>query len=149
MGERWAALCGCSLMTLALALIAWSGQTANLIGFIVGLVGLGAGHGLSQPSITAAISRSVDDSDLGIAASANRLLGQGGAAFGIATLTLAYSGGAGGGHEADAFGFAFGAGALLSAVSIATAFFMGPERIRLKHAEAETGGEADGEAARA
>ena len=146
MGERWAALAGCSLMTIALALIAWSGGAASLPAFIAGLVGLGAGHGLSQPSITAAISRSVDDSDLGIAASANRLLGQGGAAFGIAalTLTLASIGGSSelGGAPADdlaasplafgnAFSVAFGVGGLLSAISVATAFFMGADRIVL------------------
>ena len=128
MGERWAATFGCFLMTVSLALIAWSGYQENLITFAIGLVGLGAGHGLSQPSITAAISRSVDDSDLGIAASANRLLGQGGAAFGIAALTLAYGGG---GEPAD-YGNAFLAGGLLSGVSILTALFMGSDRIRLR-----------------
>lgn len=137
MGERWAAVCGCSLMTAALVVISWAGHEAQLALFVLGLIGLGAGHGLSQPSITAAISRSVEDSDLGIAASANRLLGQGGAAFGIATLTLAY----GGGGEPRAFSLAFGAGAALSAVSVLTALFIGAEKILLVHpvtsAEAE------------
>ena len=128
MGERWAATFGCSLMTVALTLIAWAGYTSNAILFAIGLVGLGAGHGLSQPSITAAISRSVDDADLGIAASANRLLGQGGAAFGIAALTLSY----GGENSPAAFGGAFAAGAILSGISVLTALFMGAERIRLR-----------------
>jgi MFS family permease len=127
MGERWAAVFGCSLMTGALGFIAWAGYQSNVIVFALGLVGLGMGHGLSQPSITAAISRSVDDSDLGIAASANRLLGQGGAAFGIATLTLAY----GGVNDASAFGLAFATGALLSTISVFTAFFMGSDHIVL------------------
>jgi MFS family permease len=128
MGERWASIFGCGLMTIALVLIAWAGYQSNVVAFAIGLVGLGMGHGLSQPSITAAISRSVDDSDLGIAASANRLLGQGGAAFGIATLTLAY----GGVNDPSAFGLAFVAGAALSGVSVITALFMGTERIVLR-----------------
>jgi EmrB/QacA subfamily drug resistance transporter len=128
MGERWAAVFGCGLMTISLFLIAWAGYQSNLVAFAIGLVGQGMGHGLSQPSITAAISRSVDDSDLGIAASANRLLGQGGAAFGIATLTLAY----GGVNDPSAFGLAFVAGAVLSGISVFTALFMGAERIVLR-----------------
>ena len=128
-GERFAAVFGCTLMTLALAVIAWAGYASNLIAFALGLVGLGAGHGLSQPSITAAISRSVDDSDLGIAASANRLMGQGGAAFGIAALTLAY----GGVNAPAAYGLAFSAGGVLSAISIVTALYMGSTRIVLEH----------------
>jgi EmrB/QacA subfamily drug resistance transporter len=127
-GERWAATFGCGLMTVSLVLIAWAGYHSNIVAFAIGLLGQGAGHGLSQPSITAAISRSVDDSDLGIAASANRLLGQGGAAFGIATLTLAY----GGVNDPSAFSMAFGAGAILSGISVITALFMGPERIVLR-----------------
>ena len=134
MGERWAAVFGCGLMTISLVLIAWAGYQSNVVAFAIGLVGQGMGHGLSQPSITAAISRSVDDSDLGIAASANRLLGQGGAAFGIATLTLAY----GGVNDPSAFGLAFVAAAALSGVSVFTALFMGAERIVLhSHATAE------------
>ncbi len=128
MGERWASLFGCGLMTVSLMLIAWAGYRGDLVAFAIGLIGQGAGHGLSQPSITAAISRSVDDSDLGIAAAANRLLGQAGAAFGIAALTLAY----GGVNEPSAFGLAFAAGALLSGVSVVTAVFIGPERIALR-----------------
>ena len=127
-GERAASIFGAALMTASLALIAWAGFHAHFAAFAIGLVGQGAGHGLSQPSITAAIARSVDESDLGIAASANRLLGQGGAAFGIATLTLA----CGGSTESSAFGFAFGIGALFAAIAVLTALFMGPERIVLE-----------------
>ena len=126
-GERWASVFGCTVMTVSLVVIAWAGYQSNVVVFAIGLMGQGIGHGLSQPSITAAISRSVDDADLGIAASANRLLGQGGAAFGIATLTLAY----GGVNDPSAFGLAFAAGALLSGVSVFTALFMGTDRIVL------------------
>jgi len=128
MGERWAAVFGCGLMTVSLMFIAWFAWTGNIVGFAIGLIGQGAGHGLSQPSITAAISRSVDESDLGIAAAANRLLGQGGAAFGITALTLAY----GGVNEARAFGLAFATGAAFSALSVVTAVGIGAQRIILE-----------------
>ena len=133
MGERWASVFGCSLMTLGLVVVAWSAYEQSVIGFILGLVGQGAGHGLSQPSITAAIAHSVSESDLGIAAGVNRLMGQGGAAFGITILTLAY----GGVKSPEAFSLAFGAGAILSVFSIATALLMGAQRIVLdRHASA-------------
>jgi MFS family permease len=125
MGERWASVFGCSLMTLGLVLVAWGAFEQNVAIFILGLIGQGAGHGLSQPSITAAIAHSVSEADLGIAAGVNRLMGQGGAAFGITILTLAY----GGVKSPDAFSLAFGAGAILSVLSIATALLMGPQRI--------------------
>ena len=57
-------------------------------------------------------------------------MGQGGAAFGITLLMLAY----GGVGTPGGFARAFAAGAALSAVSVATAFFMGRERIELHDA---------------
>jgi MFS family permease len=128
MGERWASVFGCGLMTAALALIAWSAWNESIVAFAIGLVGQGVGHGLSQPSITAAISRSVDESDLGIAAAANRLLGQGGAAFGITALSLAY----GGVNEGRAFALAFAAGAAFSGLSVLTAVGIAARRIVLE-----------------
>jgi MFS family permease len=125
MGERHASVLGCSVLTLGLVFTAWGAYQEQLALFIIGLVGQGAGHGLSQPSITAAISRSVDESDLGIAAASNRLMGQGGAAFGITLLTLAY----GGTKSPESFGWAFVAGTILSALSVLTALFMGAQRI--------------------
>jgi len=129
MGERWASVFGCTLMTLGLLLVAWAAYEQSIVGFILGLLGQGAGHGLSQPSLTAAIAHSVSESDLGIAAGVNRLMGQGGAAFGITILTLAY----GGVKSPDAFALAFGAGAVLSVISVLTAVFMGAQRIVLHH----------------
>jgi EmrB/QacA subfamily drug resistance transporter len=133
MGERWASLFGCTLMTVGLVLVSWAAYEQSIVGFMLGLIGQGAGHGLSQPSTTAAIAHSVSESDLGIAAGVNRLMGQGGAAFGITILTLAY----GGVKSPDAFALAFGAGAVLSVASIATALFMGTQRIVL-HQNATT-----------
>ena len=56
-------------------------------------------------------------------------MGQGGAAFGITLLMLAY----GGEGSPDAFAMAFAAGALLSAISVVTALFMGRQKIVLPH----------------
>jgi hypothetical protein len=41
-------------MTSGLALAAWATYEQSLVGFILGLVGQGAVHGLSQPSISTA-----------------------------------------------------------------------------------------------
>lgn len=120
-GERFAATFGCGVMTTAIAAIAWGAYESNLLGFGLGLIGQGVGHGLSQPSITSAISRSVDVGELGVAAAANRLAGQGGAAFGIAALTIVYGGAA----EPSAFGLAFVVGAVLAAASTLSALGIG------------------------
>ncbi len=134
MGERWATLLGCGCMTVGLLLVAWAAWVQDVPLFILGLIGQGAGHGLSQPSIASAISHSVSEADLGIAAGANRLMGQGGAAFGITILTLAY----GGIKTPEAFALAFLAGAGLSALSILSALFMGTQRVVLEHHAAAT-----------
>ena len=76
--------------------------------------------------ITAAISRSVHESDLGVAAASNRLMGQGGAAFGITLLMLAY----GGEKTPGAFALAFTVGTALSVVSVGTAMFMGAQNVK-------------------
>jgi len=131
LGERGASVFGCSVMTTGLALAGWGIVIESLPLFMIGLIGQGLGHGWSQPSITAAISRSVDESDLGIAAASNRLFGQGGAAFGITLLTLAY----GGVQSPDAFATAFMVGTALSAVSVATAWWIGAQRLDLHAAE--------------
>lgn len=126
-GERGASVFGCTLLTGGIALVAWAAYLQNMPIFILGLIGQGAGHGLSQPSIASAISHSVSEDDLGIAAGVNRLMGQGGAAFGITILTLAY----GGVKTPEAFALAFGAGTILSVISIVTAAFIGGQRIVL------------------
>lgn len=125
-GERLASLLGCAVMAVALVGIAWGAYESNLLAFGIGLVGQGVGHGLSQPSITAAIAHSVDDSELGVASAANRLAGQGGASFGIAALTIVY----GGVVAPSAFGLAFLAGAGLAAVSALSSLGIGRESRR-------------------
>lgn len=120
-GERGGAASGCALMTLALVLIAWGAAESDLLAFGIGLVGQGAGHGLSQPSVASAIARAVDESDLGVATAANRLAGQGGASFGIAALTIVYAGVA----EPEVFAHAFEWAVAFCAISTATALAMG------------------------
>jgi MFS family permease len=120
-GERAPSVAGGALMAASLLGIAWGAWTSNLVAFGFGLIGQGVGHGLSQPPITAAVAHSVDESQLGIAAAANRLAGQGGASFGIAALTLVYGGVA----EPGAFAGAFALGAALAAVSAVTALWIG------------------------
>jgi MFS family permease len=125
-GERGASLVGCGVMTVGLGLAVLAAQRQHVATFLFGLVLQGVGHGLSQPSITAAIARSVDESDLGIAAASNRLMGQGGAAFGITLLMLAY----GGVRSADAFALAFAAAMGLSLISTLTASLMGSSHVQ-------------------
>lgn len=139
-GERRASVVGCAIMTIGLFVSAWAAMQENLPLFIAGLVLQGAGHGLSQPSITAAIARSVPFHDLGIAGAANRLMGQGGAAFGITLLALAY----GGRSTPDAFALAFAVGGLLSALSVATACGIGVHPVALEHPPADGGTEDAG-----
>jgi MFS family permease len=123
-GERAASVVGCAVMTLALLGVAWGAFVSDLFLLGVGLVGQGVGLGLSQPSITSAIARSVDESQLGIAAAANRLAGQGGASFGIAALTIVYGGLA----EPRVFGLAFLLCAALAAASTLAALGIGGSR---------------------
>jgi MFS family permease len=126
-GERKASIFGCAIMTIGLAITVFAAANEYLAPFLLGLVLQGVGHGLSQPSITAAIARSVDESDLGVAAASNRLMGQGGAAFGITLLMLAY----GGDKSPEAFALAFAVGTGLSVVSVGAAMFMGAPKVRL------------------
>ena len=132
LGERGASLVGCGVMTLGLGLAAWGTWEQSVFLFVMGLIGQGLGHGWSQPSITAAISRSVDESDLGIAAASNRLFGQGGAAFGITILTLVYAGV----NTPQAFATTFLVATGLSAISVITALWIGASKLEL-HADEE------------
>jgi MFS family permease len=120
LGERGAALLGCSLMTLSLGVLALGVTEQRLLVVGAGLVLQGVGHGLSLPSLTSAISHALDPGDLGIASAANRLTGQAGAAFGITLLTLVY----GGAGEGTGFASAFLTGAGLSALSLLAAIAM-------------------------
>ncbi|MEN8158710.1 MAG: MFS transporter [Myxococcota bacterium] len=123
-GERAASAIGGALMTVSLLAVAWGALASDLLLFGIGLMGQGAGHGLSQPSITSAVAHAVDESQLGVAAAANRLAGQGGASFGIAALTILYGGVA----EPGVFAQTFALGAALAAASTMTALAIGGPR---------------------
>lgn len=113
-GERGAALVGCSIMTLALVTMAYGVAEHEFIVVGVGLVLQGLGHGLGLPALTSAVASSVAEKDLGIASAANRLMGQTGASFGIVTLTLVY----GGVNTEGALARALLAGAVLAALAL-------------------------------
>jgi EmrB/QacA subfamily drug resistance transporter len=120
-GVRAAALVGAGTMTLALLVIAFGTLRASLSAVGVGLVLQGLGHGLALPSLTSAVAEAVPDHDLGIASAANRLTAQIGTSFGITALTIAY----GGLNTGVGFARAFALGALLAAISLLAAGFMG------------------------
>lgn len=129
-GERGAALVGCGVMTVSLALIAWAVLTGSLALFGAGLVLQGTGHGLALPSLTSAVSTAVPEEHLGIASAAQRLMVQVGTSLGITLLTIVY----GGVDEGGALARAFAAGAVLSGLSFAAALVM--RRSGLRAAEA-------------
>ncbi len=127
-GERWASVIGCAVMTVGIALLAVAVAATWLPLLAVGLVLQGVGHGLAVPSLTSAVSNAVKDEDLGIASATQSLAGRIGTPFGIILLTLVY----GGTGEAADLSRAFWAGAVVSLVSLAAAFWMktarhGPE----------------------
>jgi EmrB/QacA subfamily drug resistance transporter len=119
-GPRSASLLGCLILTLGLVGMAWAIREESLIGVGAMLILQGMGHGFALPSLTASISNSVPEADLGIASAANRLTAQAGAAFGITLLTLVYAGQ----NTPDALALAFLAGAVLSALSLLAALAM-------------------------
>lgn len=119
-GERGASMAGAATMTVSLCLIAWAASTTWLVGFGMGLVLQGLGHGLALPSLNSSVASAVPDTDLGIASAANRLMTQAGTALGITALAMVY----GGQNTGSAFALAFGLGAVLSALSLAAASAM-------------------------
>lgn len=91
-GERPVAMFGSVAIAAALVLLGLGGTSDLLWLVIVGLVVQGIGNGTAQPTITATMSNSVDEHDLGIAAAAQRMAFQVGSALGISTLTSIYGG---------------------------------------------------------
>jgi EmrB/QacA subfamily drug resistance transporter len=123
-GERTNAIGGTALMTLAMVAFAFGGLEASIVWVVVGLVLQGVGNGISRPSLTASLTNSVDEKDVGIASASNRMLHQIGASFGIAVLTAIYGGSRTGGAFARAHLF----GALLGLASLVAAAFITSHR---------------------
>jgi MFS family permease len=117
-GERPVAVFGSAAIAIALLLLGLGGAADLLWVVIVGLIVQGIGNGTAQPTITATMSNSVDEADLGIAAAAQRMAFQVGSALGISTLTAIY----GGSEQASDFLTAYlvGAGIGVAALVFAT-----------------------------
>lgn len=119
-GERPVALFGTTAIALALALLGLGGRQEMVALVMVALVLQGVGNGGAQPTLTATLSNSVDESDLGVAAAAQRMIFQVGAALGITVMTSVY----GGTERASDFFVAYLVGAGLGVAAIVAATFM-------------------------
>jgi EmrB/QacA subfamily drug resistance transporter len=92
LGERPVAVFGAS--AIAAALLALGIGTAEHLAVLVmaALVLQGIGNGTAQPTLTATLSNSVEQHDLGVAAAAQRMMFQVGSALGITVMTSVYGG---------------------------------------------------------
>lgn len=117
-GERSVAVFG--TIAIALALVAIGiGTDRGIVALVLGgLVLQGIGNGTSQPTLTATLSNSVEETDLGVAAAAQRMMFQVGAAFGIAVMTSIY----GGTEVASDFLAAYVVGAILACMAVLAAW---------------------------
>lgn len=113
-GERPVAMFGSIAIAGALVLLGVGGTSDLLMLVVVALALQGIGNGTAQPTITATLSNSVDEADLGIAAAAQRMAFQVGSALGISTLTSIY----GGTEQASDFLTAYMVGAGLGIVAL-------------------------------
>lgn len=89
-GERPVAMFGSLAIAIALALLGVSATSGLVFLVVFALVLQGIGNGTAQPTITATLSNSVDEADLGVAAAAQRMTFQVGSALGITVLTSIY-----------------------------------------------------------
>lgn len=117
-GERTMAVAGTGILAVALSLFAFAAHVESVTLVVVALVVQGVGNGTARPSLTASMANSVDEADLGIAAAAQRMVFQVGAAFGIALLTGLYAG------DTGRFVAAYVAGAGLGVAALAAATFV-------------------------
>ena len=113
-GERPVAMFGSLAIAIALALLGVSATSGLVFLVVFALVLQGIGNGTAQPTITATLSNSVDEADLGVAAAAQRMTFQVGSALGITVLTSLY----GGTEEAGDFLTAYLVGAGLGVVAL-------------------------------
>jgi predicted MFS family arabinose efflux permease len=134
-GERPVAMFGSAAIAVALVLLGLGGTADLLWVVIAGLVLQGIGNGTAQPTITATMSNSVDESDLGIAAAAQRMAFQVGSALGISTLTSIY----GGTERAADFLTAYLVGAAIGAMALLFASLMRSLRAEDERAAIATG----------
>ncbi|MDZ7676148.1 MAG: MFS transporter [Acidimicrobiales bacterium] len=119
-GERPVAMLGSVAIAVALLLIGMSATTELVYLVVFALFLQGLGNGMGRPSTTAVLSNSVDESDLGIAAAAERMSWQVGSAMGITILTSLY----GGTEQASDFFTAYAVGAGLGVAALVFATLM-------------------------
>ncbi len=125
-GNRVTAVTGDAVLAAGLAALGVGAAIESIWVVVLGLVLQGLGHGLVRPPASAALANSVDEDNLGIAAAAERLLGQLGTAFGITLLAAVYAGQTDGEHAATAFGV--GVALALCGVAAASAMRGGVSR---------------------
>lgn len=143
-GERPVALFGTASITLALIGLGFGTEWSIVTLVIAALVVQGIGNGTAQPTLTATLSNSVDESDLGVAAAAQRMAFQVGAAVGITTMTSIY----GGTGQASDFLNAYLVGAALGVAAVMFAWMMRSTPRDAYHAPAATDAELPAIAAR-
>ena len=119
-GERPVAVFGASAIAVALLCLGVGGQVELIALVMVALVLQGIGNGTAQPTLTATLANAVDEQDLGVAAAAQRMMFQVGAALGITVMTSVY----GGTEQASDFLTAYVVGAGLGVVAIVFASFV-------------------------
>ncbi len=113
-GERPVAMFGSVAIAIALATLGFGATTGAVALVMVALVLQGIGNGTSRPTLTALLSNSVEEADLGVAAAALRMIFQVGAALGITVLTAIY----GGTEQASDFRTAYLVGAGLGVAAL-------------------------------
>ncbi len=114
LGERPVAVFGTVAICGAMLALGASATLDLLPLLLVGLLLQGIGNGAAQPTLTATLSNSVEETDLGIAAAAQRMMFQVGAAMGITAMTSVY----GGTEEAGDFLLAYLVGTGLAGLAI-------------------------------
>lgn len=114
LGERPVAVFGTTAIAGALLLLG-IGTDQAMVALVMGaLVLQGIGNGTAQPTLTATLSNSVEEHDLGVAAAAQRMMFQVGSALGITVMTSVY----GGTEQASDFLAAYVVGAGLGVAAI-------------------------------
>jgi MFS family permease len=113
-GERPVAVFGATAIACALLALGF-GAREELVLLVMGaLVLQGIGNGHAQPTLTATLSNSVEEHDLGVAAAAQRMMFQVGSALGITVMISVYGGT---GQASDFFnGYVVGAGLGVAAI---------------------------------
>jgi len=137
-GERPVAMFGSLAIAVALVALGFGGTTDLLWLVVIGLIVQGIGNGTAQPTITATMSNSVDEADLGIAAAAQRMAFQVGSALGISALTSVY----GGTERASDFLTAYLVGAGIGAAALLFSAMMRSTPTELRSVD-ESGRDAD------